>query len=127
MATRNVSCDARDHPRARRPPILHPLPLHPLLSSLSLYFFPGHIYLNGVTRRLTTWSLANRQIRPRSGENAATALENNLTTLEGKIDELLASFERSATALPTAGSTNGTGNGTSGAGAGGSSESTTNK
>lgn len=71
--------------------------------------------------------MADRHIRPRSGENAATALENNLTTLEGKIDELLASFERSAAALPPAGSANGTGNGTGGAGAGGSSENTASK
>ncbi|KAJ0121667.1 hypothetical protein J7T55_008834 [Diaporthe amygdali] len=41
-----------------------------------------------------------------AGENAATALEKNLTNLESKIDELLASFERSGAALPTAGGSN---------------------
>lgn len=83
---------------------------------------------HGVTRHFINWSQANRQTRPYSGENAATALENNLTTLEGKIDELLASFERSAAALPPAGSANGTGDdSTSGAGASGGSENVTNK
>lgn len=69
---------------------------------------------------LRLWSLADIQPRPHSGENAATALENNLTTLESKIDELLASFERSAAALPPEENANGTGNGTSGVGEGGS-------
>jgi ribosomal protein L12E/L44/L45/RPP1/RPP2 len=72
-----------------------------------------------------TWSLANRRTGPRSGENAATALENNLTTLESKIDELLASFERPAAALPPSGSANGTG--TSGASDGGGSQDAANK
>lgn len=71
--------------------------------------------------------MANRQSRPRSGENAATALENNLTTLEGKIDELLASFERSAAALPPVGSANGTDGGTSGPGKDGGSQNAANK
>ncbi|KAI7787115.1 hypothetical protein LA080_001207 [Diaporthe eres] len=62
-----------------------------------------------------------------SGENAATALENNLTTLEGKIDELLASFERSAAALAPAGSANGTDGGTSGPGEGGGSQNSADK
>ena len=61
----------------------------------------------------------------RSGENAATALENNLTTLEGKIDELLASFERASGAFPPAGSANGTG--TSGSTGGGGSQNASNK
>lgn len=76
---------------------------------------------------LQLWSRANIQLRPRSGENAATALENNLTTLESKIDELLASFERSAATLPPEESANCTGNGTSGAGAGDGSENKTDK
>lgn len=45
-------------------------------------------------------SLILADTQPLRGEQAATALEANLTSLESKLDELLASFESAAGELP---------------------------